>query len=123
MDADFDNEKSDNDKSENINAGDYNKTVPETPPSFVKPDEMHSSIVKPAGNMFRLLCKAIGNPLPNVTWLKNNEEPKVVRRISITKWALRVDESIVADGGNYTCIVCNHLGCIDHTFKVDVIGN
>lgn len=74
--------------------------------------------------MFRLRCNANGNPEPNITWLKNDEEPKRnVGPITMNKWQLRVEDLIMTDSGNYKCIVCNYLGCIDHTFKVEVIGN
>ena len=112
-----------NEKTENGNAGDHNKTAPSIPPMFNKTDEMHASIVKPAGNMLRLRCQSVGNPRPNITWLKNNEEPKrEVGPIKMSKWTLTVEDLVVKDGGNYTCVVCNYLGCINHTFKVDVIG-
>lgn len=123
----LDSEKSDveldNDKGENEMAGEHNKTLPDRPPSFNKSDEMHSSIVKPAGNMLRLKCPSVGNPRPNITWLKNNEEPKRSLGTMIkTKWTLRLEDLVPDDSGNYTCIVCNHLGCISYTFKVDIIG-
>ncbi|KAH0557914.1 hypothetical protein KQX54_012811 [Cotesia glomerata] len=112
----------DNDKSENRNAGDHNHTVPASLPMFNKIDEMHNSIVKPAGNMLRLRCPYVGNPQPNITWLKDNTAPeRAVGPVLINKWTLRVEDLVVSDGGNYTCIVCNILGCINHTFKVDVI--
>ncbi|XP_046835653.1 fibroblast growth factor receptor homolog 1-like isoform X3 [Vespa crabro] len=122
----LDSEKSDveldNDKGENEMAGEHNKTLPDRPPSFNKSDEMHGSIVKPAGNMLRLKCPSVGNPRPNITWLKNNEEPKRSLGTMIkTKWTLRLEDLVPDDSGNYTCIVCNHLGCINHTFKVDII--
>ncbi|XP_011300094.1 fibroblast growth factor receptor homolog 1 isoform X2 [Fopius arisanus] len=112
----------DNDKSETENAGDHNATVPESPPTFNKSDELHQSVVKPAGNMLKLRCSSVGNPRPNITWLKNHEEPsRSVGPIFTSKWTLRIEDLVVDDGGNYTCIVCNHLGCINHTFKVDII--
>jgi len=116
LDADLD------EKSENYAENDHNHKIPEIPPSFNKTDEMHDE-VKPAGGMVRLKCPSVGNPRPNITWLKNNGEPKrdlgtVIR----TKWTLRLEDLVTKDSGNYTCIVCNYLGCINHTFKVDVIG-
>lgn len=122
----LDSEKSDaeleNDKGENEMAGDHNKTLPDRPPSFNKSDEMHSLIVKPAGNMLRLKCPSVGNPRPNITWQKNNEEPRRSLGTMIkTKWTLRLEDLVPDDSGNYTCIVCNYLGCINHTFKVDII--
>ena len=122
----LDNEKLDADldeKSESYTEDDHNQKVPESPPSFNKTDEMHTLVVKPAGSMMRLKCPSVGNPRPNITWLKNNEEPKRdIGSVSKTKWTLRLEDLVTKDSGNYTCIVCNYLGCINYTFKVDIIG-
>ncbi|XP_018351953.1 PREDICTED: fibroblast growth factor receptor homolog 1-like isoform X1 [Trachymyrmex septentrionalis] len=121
----LDNEKLDADldeKSESYTEDDHNQKVPESPPSFNKTDEMHTLVVKPAGSMMRLKCPSVGNPRPNITWLKNNEEPKRdIGSVSKTKWTLRLEDLVTKDSGNYTCIVCNYLGCINYTFKVDII--
>ncbi|CAL1679771.1 unnamed protein product [Lasius platythorax] len=116
MDADLD------EKGESDTEGEHNNTVPESPPVFNKTDEMHASVVKPAGSTMRLRCPSTGNPRPNITWLKNNDEPRRDLGTAIrTKWTLRLEDLVTKDSGNYTCIVCNHLGCINHTFKVDII--
>ncbi|KAG5328019.1 FGFR1 factor, partial [Acromyrmex charruanus] len=121
----LDSEKLDVDldeKSESYTEDDHNQKVPESPPSFNKTDEMHTLVVKPAGSMMRLKCPSVGNPRPNITWLKNNEEPKRdIGSVSKTKWTLRLEDLVTKDSGNYTCIVCNYLGCINYTFKVDII--
>ncbi|XP_032663228.1 fibroblast growth factor receptor homolog 1-like isoform X2 [Odontomachus brunneus] len=117
IDAELENEKAENDTVD-----EHNNTTLESSPMFNKSDEMLVAVVKPAGNMLRLRCPSVGNPRPNITWLKNNEEPRrdlgtVIR----TKWTLRLEDLVPKDSGNYTCIVCNHLGCINHTFKVDIL--
>ncbi|XP_011056072.1 PREDICTED: fibroblast growth factor receptor homolog 1-like isoform X1 [Acromyrmex echinatior] len=121
----LDSEKLDVDldeKSESYTEDDHNQKIPESPPSFNKTDEMHTLVVKPAGSMMRLKCPSVGNPRPNITWLKNNEEPKRdIGSVSKTKWTLRLEDLVTKDSGNYTCIVCNYLGCINYTFKVDII--
>lgn len=118
IDADLDNEKADNDTVD-----EQNNTAPLSPPAFNKTDELLASVVKPAGNMLRLRCLSVGNPRPNITWLKNNEEPRRDLGTAIkNKWTLRLEDLVPKDNGNYTCIVCNVLGCISHTFKVDIIG-
>ena len=33
-----------------------------------------------------------------------------------------MEDLTVKDSGDYTCIVCNVLGCINFTFRVVVIG-
>lgn len=116
MDTDLD------EKGESDVEGEHNNTVPESPPVFNKTEEMHATVVKPAGSTMRLRCLSTGNPRPNITWLKNNEEPRRDLGTAIrTKWTLRLEDLVTKDSGNYTCIVCNHLGCINHTFKVDII--
>ncbi|XP_072767727.1 fibroblast growth factor receptor homolog 1 isoform X2 [Anoplolepis gracilipes] len=116
LDADAD------EKGESDVESEHNNTVPESPPVFNKTDEMHPLMVKPAGSTIRLRCPSTGNPRPNITWLKNNEEPRRDLGTAIrTKWTLRLEDLVTKDSGNYTCIVCNHLGCINHTFKVEII--
>ncbi|XP_033207757.1 fibroblast growth factor receptor 3-like isoform X3 [Belonocnema kinseyi] len=122
LESDLDNEKPDNERDGNNSPGEHNKTLPETPPMFNKTDDMHGTEVKPAGSMLRLKCPAVGNPGPNITWYKNNEEPKrTLGTVIRNKWTLRLEDLVIQDGGNYTCVVCNYLGCINHTFKVEVI--
>ncbi|XP_070149277.1 fibroblast growth factor receptor homolog 1 isoform X2 [Polyergus mexicanus] len=121
----LDSEKMDTDldeKGESDVEGEHNNTVPESPPAFNKTDELHALVVKPAASTMRLRCPSTGNPRPNITWLKNNEEPKRDLGTAIRmKWTLRLEDLVPKDSGNYTCVVCNHLGCINHTFKVDII--
>lgn len=118
VDSDLENEK-----SENETAGEHNNTVPERLPSFNKNVEMPNVVVKPAGNMLRLRCPSFGNPRPNITWYKNNEEPKrTLGTVVITKWTFRLEDLVPEDSGNYTCVVCNILGCINWTFKVEIVG-
>lgn len=99
--------------------GERNKTLPESPPVFNRPEELRPSEVKPAGNVLKLKCPAVGNPQPNITWLRNGREPK---RVYLNKWSLRLDDTVIQDSGNYTCVVCNYLACISHTFQVNIIG-
>ncbi|XP_078053623.1 fibroblast growth factor receptor homolog 1 [Augochlora pura] len=107
---------------ENETAGEHNNTVPERAPTFNKNVEMPTVVVKPAGNMVRLRCPSFGNPRPNITWYKNNEIPKrTLGTVVITKWTFRLEDLVPEDSGNYTCVVCNILGCINRTSKVDII--
>ena len=106
----------------NENAGVHDSELPLSPPKFTRPDELLESEVKPAGNSLKLRCPASGNPQPNITWYKNGKEPKREHRINMNKWTLRMDEVNMQDSANYSCVVCNGLGCISHTFKIDVVG-
>ncbi|XP_043790559.1 fibroblast growth factor receptor homolog 1-like isoform X2 [Apis laboriosa] len=112
----------DNEKCENETAGEHNNTAPERAPSFNKSVEMPNVVVKPAGNMLRLRCPSFGNPRPNITWYKNNEEPKrTLGTVVMSKWTFRLEDLVPEDSGNYTCVVCNYLGCINRTSKVEIV--
>ncbi|XP_026814901.1 fibroblast growth factor receptor 4-like isoform X1 [Rhopalosiphum maidis] len=103
--------------------GFFNATENSTPPKFTKLDSMHRVIAKPAGNMLKLKCVAEGNPLPNVTWYKDGVTPPQ-RQLGIaryTQWAIILEDLVTADSGNYTCKVSNENGCIDFTYKVEII--
>ncbi|KAJ8918715.1 hypothetical protein NQ315_015035 [Exocentrus adspersus] len=99
----------------------YNLTVFE-PPHFTK--KMQKLIVKPAGNMVRLNCKAGGIPPPNITWYRDDKSPpkRELGDIKTNHWSLVLEDSVPNDKGNYTCVVCNVVGCINFTFVVDVVG-
>ncbi|XP_046625083.1 fibroblast growth factor receptor homolog 1-like isoform X1 [Neodiprion virginianus] len=112
----------DSDKADETEVGMHNTTAELSPPYFPKIDTMHKVIAKPAGNTLKLRCPGSGNPMPNITWLKNNQEPE--RSLGIVKirgWTLNIEDVVPEDGGNYTCILCNSLGCTNYTFKVDII--
>ncbi|XP_012261090.2 fibroblast growth factor receptor homolog 1-like isoform X2 [Athalia rosae] len=112
----------DNDKVDETEVGLHNKTAALSPPHFTKPDQNYKVVAKPAGSTLKLKCPSEGNPAPNITWYKNNDVPK--RTLGIVKmkgWLLIIEDLVLQDGGNYTCVVCNTQGCINHTSKVDVI--
>jgi hypothetical protein len=78
--------------------------------------------IKPAGHMINLKCKAGGHPTPNITWYKNGSLPKrQLGEIRYQHWALILEDVVTDDTGNYTCIVCNELGCINYTYNVEVV--
>ncbi|KAL4112399.1 hypothetical protein QTP88_016198 [Uroleucon formosanum] len=103
--------------------GFFNATENSTAPKFTKLDSMHRVIAKPAGNMLKLKCVAEGNPLPNVTWYKDGVTPPQ-RQLGVaryTQWAIILEDLVTTDSGNYTCKVSNENGCIDFTYKVEII--
>ncbi|VEN52700.1 unnamed protein product, partial [Callosobruchus maculatus] len=98
----------------------YNLSVLE-PPYFFK--KMQKLVVKPAGYMVRLNCKAGGSPSPNITWYKDDISPpkRGFGEIKTNHWSLTLEDSVPNDKGNYTCVVCNVVGCINFTFVVDIV--
>lgn len=93
-------------------------------PYFVNPKKMPRLEVKPAGNMVNLKCKAGGFPTPNITWWKNDKTPpkRQLGEIRYQHWGMALEDLVTDDTGNYTCVVCNELGCINFTYSVEVIG-
>ncbi|CAG9816876.1 unnamed protein product [Phaedon cochleariae] len=98
----------------------FNVTVLEAP-HFQK--KMQRLVGKPAGNMVRLNCKAGGFPTPNITWYRDDKSPptRKLGDIKTNHWSLTLEDSVPNDKGNYTCVVCNVVGCINFTFNVDVV--
>ncbi|KAL1461147.1 hypothetical protein WDU94_013076 [Cyamophila willieti] len=111
-------------KSENRQiktTGIYNPNEIRSKPTFTKPDNMHPLVLKPAGNMLKLLCPASGNPEPNITWTKDD---KTIERhlgdVKHKKWGIVLEDLTTEDRGHYKCEVCNSEGCIDFSFNVDI---
>ncbi|XP_056659258.1 fibroblast growth factor receptor 2 isoform X6 [Monodelphis domestica] len=80
----------------------------------------------PAANTVKFRCPAGGNPIPSMRWLKNGKEFKQEHRIGGYKvrnqhWSLIMESVVPSDKGNYTCIVENEYGSINHTYHLDVV--
>ncbi|XP_072400480.1 fibroblast growth factor receptor-like 1 [Diabrotica undecimpunctata] len=91
-------------------------------PLFLHQKRIQKNIVKSAGSTLRLNCEASGTPTPNITWYKDGLSP-LPRRLTPTKskkWSLVLEDLVSGDSGEYTCKVCNEVGCKDLTFKVEV---
>ncbi|KAL1492397.1 hypothetical protein ABEB36_010649 [Hypothenemus hampei] len=98
----------------------YNLSMLE-PPYFIK--LVPPIIVKPAGNMAQFKCKAGGYPTPNITWLKDgkDEPQRHYGEFKRNHWSVTLEDLVTDDKGNYTCVVCNEAGCLNYTYKVDVV--
>uniref|UniRef100_A0A8C5UKH7 Fibroblast growth factor receptor 2 n=1 Tax=Microcebus murinus TaxID=30608 RepID=A0A8C5UKH7_MICMU len=81
----------------------------------------------PAANTVKFRCPAGGNPTPTMRWLKNGKEFKQEHRIGGYKvrnqhWSLIMESVVPSDKGNYTCVVENGYGSINHTYHLDVVS-
>lgn len=85
-------------------------------PHFIEqPSQLH---VKAVGQSVRLKCLAKGTPEPNVTWSKDGEE---LNRVGdMHPGTLFVPDLQTRDAGNYTCNVCNTIGCITFTTQLRI---
>lgn len=75
------------------------------------------------GDRLELLCPAIGNPLPEITWYKNGQYLDMgdMKHHKLAKFQL--DDIIRNDSGTYTCRLENRYGSIQEKFTVIVDNN
>ncbi|XP_076018731.1 fibroblast growth factor receptor 2 isoform X3 [Genypterus blacodes] len=80
----------------------------------------------PAANTVKFRCAAGGNPRPKLRWLKNSRPFRQEDRMGGYKvrsqhWTLIMESVVPSDKGNYTCLVENEYGAINHTYTLDVV--
>lgn len=46
----------------------------------------------------------------------------VFPQVRYATWSIIMDSVVPSDKGNYTCIVENEYGSINHTYQLDVVG-
>lgn len=90
------------------------------PPTFVKLNPQ--LVVQPAGSNVMLPCLVKGNPPANVTWLKNDQPPTRLlgKKVIYKAHKLSLNDVMVSDAGNYTCMAVNSLGNISYTYTVEI---
>ncbi|XP_042313209.1 fibroblast growth factor receptor 2 isoform X11 [Sceloporus undulatus] len=100
---------------------------PEEGPKWTQTEKMEKRLhAVPAANTVKFRCPATGNPEPTMRWLKNGKEFKQEHRIGgyrmrLQHWSLIMESVVPSDKGNYTCIVENIHGSINHTYHLDVV--
>ncbi|XP_053778135.1 fibroblast growth factor receptor 2 isoform X11 [Desmodus rotundus] len=96
-------------------------------PYWTNTDKMEKRLhAVPAANTVKFRCPAGGNPTPTMRWLKNGKDFKQEHRIGGYKvrnqhWSLIMESVVPSDKGNYTCVVENEYGSINHTYHLDVV--
>uniref|UniRef100_A0A9J7Z913 receptor protein-tyrosine kinase n=1 Tax=Cyprinus carpio carpio TaxID=630221 RepID=A0A9J7Z913_CYPCA len=96
-------------------------------PVWTQPDKMEKKLhTVPASKTVKFRCQANGNPTPTLKWLKNGKEFKQDQRIGGYKvrehmWTIIMESVVPSDKGNYTCLVENKYGSINHTYQLDVV--
>ncbi|CAG6017751.1 unnamed protein product [Menidia menidia] len=80
----------------------------------------------PAANTVKFRCAAGGHPEPTLTWFKNGrpfrqEDRMGGYKVRLNHWTLIMESVVPSDKGNYTCIVKNDFGSINHTYTLDVV--
>ncbi|TRZ00640.1 hypothetical protein DNTS_027222 [Danionella cerebrum] len=96
-------------------------------PRWAQPEKMEKKLhAVPASKTVKFRCQAEGNPTPRLRWLKNGKEFKRDQRIGGYKlrehmWTIIMESVVPSDKGNYTCLVENEHGSINHTYQLDVV--
>lgn len=91
-------------------------------PTFINVSKFPTTISKHSGETIQLKCPAEGIPQPNITWTKDGNVFSNEAKLKDRTWSIAVQSLVPNDAGLYTCQVCNEYGCIEFTFKVEVVG-
>ncbi|XP_075164200.1 breathless [Haematobia irritans] len=117
-------EQHDNDESSDHEIEYENKPTygnVERPPEFKNTNKLIHQLHKPSGSSLQLLCPATGNPMPNITWTRNDTKiERHIGKVNYKKWSIQMDDAITKDSGVYKCRICNSLGCIEHATKITI---
>ncbi|KAI8121523.1 Tyrosine-protein phosphatase Lar [Lucilia cuprina] len=82
-----------------------------TPPGFPVITQGPSTRVIEVGHTATMQCKAIGNPTPNIYWIKNQTRVDMSNpRYSIKEGGLQIENSREEDQGKYECVAENSVG-------------
>ncbi|XP_034025735.1 fibroblast growth factor receptor 1-A-like [Thalassophryne amazonica] len=96
-------------------------------PQWAHPEKMEKKLhAVPASKTVKFRCQASGKPTPTLKWYKNGKEFKRDHRIGGFKvynhvWTIIMESVVPSDKGNYTCVVENQYGSINHTYQLDVM--
>ncbi|XP_064031712.1 fibroblast growth factor receptor 1 isoform X3 [Pogoniulus pusillus] len=115
------------DSSSEEKEADHTKPNQAIAPYWTYPEKMEKKLhAVPAAKTVKFKCPSSGTPNPTLRWLKNGKEFKPDHRIGGYKvryatWSIIMDSVVPSDKGNYTCIVENKYGSINHTYQLDVV--
>uniref|UniRef100_A0A8C3J6R6 Hemicentin-1 n=1 Tax=Calidris pygmaea TaxID=425635 RepID=A0A8C3J6R6_9CHAR len=92
------------------------------PPRIVGENKLEDVKVKEKHRV-TLTCEAIGNPVPQITWLKNGQsltEDEDHKFLSSGRF-LQIENAQVTDTGRYTCIASNTAGDKSKSYSLNVL--
>ncbi|XP_069039038.1 fibroblast growth factor receptor 1-A isoform X5 [Lepisosteus oculatus] len=124
--ASSEDEDDDESSSEETKLSSSQKLLPMAP-QWAQPEKMEKKLhAVPASKTVKFRCQASGNPVPTLKWYKNGKEFKREQRIGGFKvrehmWTIIMESVVPSDKGNYTCVVENKYGSINHTYQLDVV--
>ncbi|XP_017067267.2 fibroblast growth factor receptor homolog 1 [Drosophila eugracilis] len=91
-------------------------------PYWRYPKRMRFLETRPSGTLLTLVCHALGNPEPNITWYRNDTVDWIrgYGTVKRNRWSLTMEDLVPGDCGKYSCKACNSLGCVRHDTQVIV---
>uniref|UniRef100_A0A8B9H3J1 Hemicentin 1 n=1 Tax=Astyanax mexicanus TaxID=7994 RepID=A0A8B9H3J1_ASTMX len=92
------------------------------PPSIVNKGGVQDVKVKEGQNI-TLTCEATGNPVPEITWLKDGQLVTGEPRLQVMSHGrfLHINDVQVADTGRYSCLASNSAGDRSIHFNLNVL--
>ncbi|XP_034007925.1 fibroblast growth factor receptor 2 isoform X2 [Trematomus bernacchii] len=116
-------DEDDTERSEDTGADGEQLSAPYWTSSAKMEKKLHAV---PAANTVKFRCAAGGHPKPKLRWLKNSRPFRQEDRMGGYKvrsqhWTLIMESVVPSDKGNYTCLVENEYGAINHTYTLDVV--
>ncbi|TRZ02412.1 hypothetical protein DNTS_034467 [Danionella cerebrum] len=92
------------------------------PPSIVNEGTVEDVKVKEAQNII-LACEVTGNPVPEITWLKDGQPLAHDPRLEVMSNGrfLQISESQVSDTGRYSCLASNSAGDRSRHLNLNVL--
>uniref|UniRef100_A0A8D2MST7 Ig-like domain-containing protein n=1 Tax=Zonotrichia albicollis TaxID=44394 RepID=A0A8D2MST7_ZONAL len=95
-------------------------SVPPVPPGSNHSPSIGKDRGDPKGRLMSCPCQGLNTSRSGVLQAAHNWLcPPQVRQAT---WSIIMDSVVPSDKGNYTCIVENKYGSINHTYQLDVVG-
>ncbi|XP_015756865.1 PREDICTED: fibroblast growth factor receptor 2-like isoform X2 [Acropora digitifera] len=91
------------------------------PPRFGKKPKVQNNVQ--VGHNVRLRCSVKGDPLPRLSWVKDQKPLQFSSRIRLIprdNGIVKIKNTQLVDAGNYTCIAANSLGTVNATLELHV---
>ena len=101
------------------------------PPEWTHYGQMQEDrhMQRPVGSLVRLRCRASGHPRPAMLWFFGSavitgeeEHVELDQTLPEDRHSLRMQNVQPLHSGNYMCRAFNHLGRINFTYTLEVVG-
>lgn len=81
-----------------------------------------SFLIQKVGETVDIFCEATGTPLPELSWLKDENEIHSNDRVNLSGNRLQIRRLARSDAGVYACTFKNIVGQVSHVIKLVIEG-